>query len=82
MLGQLHTLTQLGMFPALWELYQPSPHRPRPAAKSTSSERLAANRAHALLKIPVGIVAWRDFIDQQGRIQRCRTEVYDYKTSY
>ena len=28
---------QLDVFHALWELYQPSCHRPRPAAKSTSS---------------------------------------------
>ena len=73
---------QLDVFHALWELYQPPRHRPRLAAKSTSSERLAANRAHALLEIPVGTVVWRDFTDQHGRIQRCRTEVYDYKTSY
>ena len=67
---------QLGIFHALWELYQRPCHRPRPAAKSTSSERLAANRAYALLEVPIGTVVWRDFIDQQGRIQRCRTEVY------
>ena len=73
---------QLDVFHALLELYQPQRHRPQLAAKSTSSERLAANRAHALLEVPVGSVVWRDFTDQQGRIQRCRTEVYDYKTSY
>ena len=33
---------QLDVFHALWELYQPSRHRPRSAAKPTSSERLAA----------------------------------------
>ena len=73
---------QLDVFHALWELYQHPCPRPRPAAKPSSSERLAANRAHALLKVPIGTVAWRDFTDQQGRIQRCRTEVYDYKTPY
>ena len=73
---------QLDVFHTLWELYQSPRHRPRPAAKSTSSERLAANRAHTLLEVPIGTVAWPDFTDQQGRIQRCRTEVYDYKTPY
>ena len=73
---------QLDVFHALRELYQPPRHRPRPAAKSTSSERLAADRAHALLEVPIGTVVWRDFTDQQGRIQRCRTKVYDYKTPY
>ena len=71
---------QLDIFHALWELYQPPLHRTRPAAKSTSSERLAANRVHALLEVPIGTtVVWRDFTDQRERIQRCRTEVYDYK---
>ena len=73
---------QLYGFHALWELYQAPHYRPRPAAKSTSSKRLAANRAHALLEVPVGTVVWRDFPDRQGRIQRYRTEVYDYKTPY
>ena len=73
---------QLDMFHAFWELYQPSHLRPRPAAKSTSSERLATNREHALLEVPIGTVAWSDFADQQGRIQRCRTKVYGYKTPY
>ena len=73
---------QLDVFHALLELYQPSCHRPRPAAKPTSSERLAANRAHALLEVPIGTVVWRDFTDRQGRIQCCRTEVYGYKTPY
>ena len=73
---------QLDVFHALWELYQPSRHRPRPAAKPTSSERLPANRTHALLEVPIGTVVWRGFPDRQGRIQRCRTEVDDYKTPY
>ena len=73
---------QLDVFHALWELYQPSRHRPRPAAKLTSSERLAANRTHALLEVPIGTVVWRNFTDRQGRIQRCRTEEYGYKTPY
>ena len=73
---------QLDVFHALWELYQPPCHRPRPAAKPSSSKRLAANRAHALLEVPIGAVVWRDFTDPQERIQRCRTEVYDYKTPY
>ena len=73
---------QLDVFHALWELYQLPRHRPRPDAESTSSKRLAANRAHALLEVPVGTVVWWDFTDQQGRIQRCRAEVYDYKTPY
>ena len=73
---------QLDVSHALWELSQPSHHRPRPATHSTSSERLAANQANALLAVPIGTVVWRYFIDQQGRIQRCRTEVHDYKTPY
>ena len=73
---------QLDVFHTLWELYQSPRHRPRPAAKSTSSERLAANQTHALLEVPIGTVVWRDFTDRQGRIQRCLTEVYDYKTPY
>ena len=73
---------QLDVFHALRELYQPSHHRPPPAATSTSSGRLADNRAHALLEVPIGTVVWRDFTNQQGRILRCRTEVYDYKTPY
>ena len=81
MLGQLLTHASKRLS-ALWELYQPPRHRPRPSAKPTSSERLAANRAHALLEVSIGTVVWRDFTDQQGRIQRCRTEVYDYKTPY
>ena len=53
---------RLDVFHALWELYQPPRHRPRPVvAKSTSSENLAANRAHALLEVPIGTVVWRDF---------------------
>ena len=73
---------QLDVFHVLWELYQPPRHRPRPAAKPSSNERLVADRAHALLKVPIGTVVCRDFTDQQGRIQRCRTEVYDYETPY
>ena len=76
------TSLQLDVFHTLRELYQPSYLRPLPAAKSTSSERLAANRAHALLGMLIGTLVWWDFTDQQGRIQRCRTEVYDYKTPY
>ena len=48
---------QLDVFHALWELFQSSHHRPRPAAKSTSSERLATNRAHAMLEEPIATVA-------------------------
>ena len=59
---------QLDVFHALCELHQPSRHRARPAAESTSSEHLAANRTHALLEVPIGIVVWRDFTDQRGRI--------------
>ena len=73
---------QLDIFHALWEMNQPPRHRPRPAAKSISSEHLPANIARALLEVPVGTVVWRDYTDQQGRIQRCRTEVYDYNTPY
>ena len=73
---------QLDVFHALWKLYQPSRHRPRPVAKPTSSERLVANRTHALLEVPIGTVVWRDFTDRQGKTQRCRTEVCDYKTPY
>ena len=73
---------QLDVFHALWELYQPPRHRARPAAESTSSECLTANRAQALLEVPIGTVVWRDFTDQLGRIQRRRIEVYDYKTPY
>ena len=39
---------QLDVFHALWKLCQPPRHRPRPAAKPSSIERLAANKAHAL----------------------------------
>ena len=56
---------QLDVFHALWELYQPPRHRLRPAAKSTSSEHLTANRAYALLEVPIGSVVWRDFTDQK-----------------
>ena len=77
-----YTPLQFDVFHALWELYHPSYHRPRPAAKSTSSERLAADRSRALLEVPIGTVVWRDFTDQHGRIQRCRPKVYDYKTPY
>ena len=73
---------KLDVFHALWELYQPPRHRPQPSARSTSSQRFTANRAHALLEVPIGTVVWRDFTDRQGRIQRCRTEVYDYKIPY
>ena len=73
---------QLDVFEALWELYQPSRHRPRPAAESTSSERLATNGAHSLLEVSIEAVVWRDFIDHQGRIQHCRVEAYDYKIPY
>ena len=74
---------QLDVLHALWELYQHPCHRHRPAAKPSSSERLAANRVHALLEVPIGTtLVRRDFTDQQGRSQRCRTEVYDYKTPY
>ena len=73
---------QLDVFHVLWELYQSSCHRPRPAAKPTSSERLAANRAHALLEVLLGTVVWQEVTDRQGRIQLCRTKVYDYKTPY
>ena len=61
---------QLDVFHALWGLYQHPRPRPRPATKPSSSERLAANRAHALLEVPIGTVVWREFTDQQGRIQR------------
>ena len=50
------SLLQMDVFHALWELYQPSDNRPRPAAKSTSSEHFAANRVHALLEVPIGTV--------------------------
>ena len=73
---------QLDGFYTLWELYQSSYHRPQPAAKSTGSERLAAKRAHALLGVLLGTVVWREVTDRQGRIQRCWTKVYDYKTPY
>ena len=76
------TPMQLDVFHALWELYQHPCHRPRPAGQLPRGEHLAANRAQALLEVPIGTVVWRDFTDQQGRTQRCRTEVYDYKTPY
>ena len=56
---------ELDVFYALWELYQPPRHRTQPAAESTRTERLAANRAHALLEVPIGTVVWRDFTDQR-----------------
>ena len=70
---------QLDVLHALWELYQHPRHRPRPAGQLSRGEHLAANRAQALLEVPIGTVVWRDFTDQQGRTHRCRTEVYDYK---
>ena len=76
------TPMQLDIFQALWELYPHSCPRPRPATQPSPGERLAANREQALLEVPIGTVVWRDFTDPQGRIQRCRTEVYDYKTPY
>ena len=45
-------------------------------------ERFAADREKALSDHPVGTVVWRDFANQEGRVQRSRTEVYDYKTPY
>ena len=83
--GYLDSFTplQLDVFHALWELYHPPDHRPRSAAKPTSSERFAADRLRALLEAPIGTMVWRNFTDQQGRIQRDRAEVYnDYKTPY
>ena len=76
------TPMQLDVFHALWELYQHPCHRSRPAGQLPRGEHLAANRAQALLEVPIGTVVWRDFTDQQGRTHRCRTEVYDYKTPY
>ena len=73
---------QPDVFHALWELYQHPWPRPRPAAQPSRSEHFGANRAHALLEVPIGTMVWRDFTDQQGRIHRCQTEVYDYKTPY
>ena len=37
---------------------------------------------HTLCWRYLGTVVWRDFTDQRERNQRCRTEVYDYKTPY
>ena len=76
------TPMQLDVFHALWELYPHSCPWPRPTTQPSPGERLAANREQALLEVPIGTVVWRDFTDPQGRIQRCRTEVYDYKTPY
>ena len=73
---------QLDVFHALWELFRLPRHRRRPAAESTRSERLAADRTHALPEVPIGTMVWQDFLDQRGRIQRGRTEVYHDKTSY
>ena len=71
------TPMQLDVFHALWELYQHPRHRPRPAGQLSRGEHLAANRAQALLEVPIGTVVWRDFTDQQVWTHRCRTEVYD-----
>ena len=73
---------QLDVFAAFWELFQQPFPQPRPVAQPSRSERLAANRAHALLEEPIGTVVWRDFTDQRDRTRRCRTEVYDYKNPY
>ena len=81
MLRQLLT-PPAGRIPCFVGARSTTRHRPRPTAKSTSSERLEANRAHALLEVPIGTVVWQDFTDRQGRIQRCRTEVNDHKTPY
>ena len=56
---------QLDVFHALWGLYQPPRHRPQPAGKPSSVQRLAADRAHALLEVPIGTVVWRDFTDNK-----------------
>ena len=70
----------LDVFHVFWELYYPSHHRLRPAAKSTSCKHFAADKSRELVEVPIGTtVVWRDFADQQERTQRCRTEVYDYK---
>ena len=60
------SLLQLDVFHALWELYQASDSRPRPVAKSTSSEHLAANRVHALLEVPIGTVGEASPINKEG----------------
>ena len=54
---------QLNVLHALWELYHPPHHRPRPAAKSTRSE---GDRFRALLEVLIGTVVWRNFTNQQG----------------
>ena len=76
------TPLQLDVFHTLWELYPHPCPRPRSATQLSPGERLAANREQALSKVPIGTVVWRDFTDQQCRIRRCRTEVYDYKPPY
>ena len=76
------TPLQLDVFHALWEVYHPPDYRPRPSPRISRSERFAADREKALSDHPVGTVVWRDFANQEGRVQRCRTEVYDYKTPY
>ena len=77
------TPLQLDVFHALWELYHPPDYRPRPQPKVSRSERFAADPREGLIGSSGGNdVVWREFADQEGRIQRCRTEVYDYKTPY
>ena len=73
------TRLQLDVFHTFWDLYHLSQYRHRPAATSTSSERLTADRSHALQEVTIGIVVWRDYTDQKGRILRRRTKVYDLK---
>ena len=64
----IFTPLQLDAFHTQLELYNPPDHRPRPSAKSTRSERFAADRLRALLEVPIGTVVWRDFTGHQGRI--------------
>ena len=60
------TRLQLDVFHAFWDLYHLSQYRHRPAVTSTSSERLTADRSHALQEVTIGIVVWRDYTDQKG----------------
>ena len=59
MLRQLHTPTA-GRGKYSGGGVSPAGHRPRPAAKSTSSEHFAADRLRVLSEVLIGAVVWWD----------------------
>ena len=76
------TPMQLDVFHAMWELYHDKSRGTRPPTAATRMQRDALDRAHALSEVPVGMVVWRDFVDQEGKTYRHRGVIYDYKPPY